>query len=166
MEEEEIGTGDRMGKYRLLDDRVYSENQSSVCLVERRQVVHPGVATLDGRVAGDERQEDKVAVEVRVGELMMCNEWFCKGGKTEGRRQRGGVSYSLSEQTLHVSTPTWQSRSLLWPNTLSIRSGTCVLTGSHSGIISSQSHTLLLLLLKWEVELGSSSHGLHFLCMV
>ena len=39
-------------------------------------VAHPGVATLDGRVSGDEVREVRVAVEVRDGELMMSDEWF------------------------------------------------------------------------------------------
>ena len=42
------------------------------------RVAHPGVATLDGRVSGDEVREVRVAVEVREGELMMFGEWFCE----------------------------------------------------------------------------------------
>ena len=41
-------------------------------------MVHPGVATLDGRVSGEEVRDIKVAVEVKEGELMMFGEWLCK----------------------------------------------------------------------------------------
>ena len=58
-----------------------------------------------------------------------------------------------------VSTPAWLSRSLLQPNTLSIGSGTCVLTEHHSGIGSSQFHILLHLLLDLVAEQGSLGHG-------
>ena len=67
-------------------------------------------------------------MDVREGELMVCDEWVCEWEeRTGGRRWRGGVSYSPPGQTLHVSTPAWLSRSLLWPNIPSIRSGTCIL---------------------------------------
>ena len=103
---------------------------------------------------------------VRDGELILFVEWLCEWGeRVEGRRQKSGVSYSPPGQTWHVSTPVWLSRSPLWLNTLSIRSRTCMPTGSHSGVRSSQSHILLLLLLNWVVELGSSGCGLHFLYM-
>ena len=105
-------------------------------------MVHQGVVMLDGRVSGEEDREAKVAVEVKDGELMMFDEWW----GSEERRQRGGVSYSPPEQTLCVSTPTWLSRSLLWPSILSIRSRTCGLTEHHSGVGSSRSRTLPLLL--------------------
>ena len=49
-------------------------------------------------------------VDVKEGELIVFSEW--EEG-TEGRRQRGGVSYSLPGQTWHISTPTQLSRSLL-----------------------------------------------------
>ena len=75
----------------------------------------------------------------------------------EERRQRDGVSYSPPGQTLHVSTPTQLSRSLLQPKTLSIGSGTCMPLECHSGIGSSRSCTLFHLLLNWVAELGSSS---------
>ena len=118
---------------------------------------------LDGRVAGDKGREDRVVVDVKKGELMMCSKWFCKWEeRIEGRQWRGGVFYSPPGWTLHVSTPTQLSRSLLQLNTLSIRSGICMPMGNHSGVRSSQSHTLLLQL-NWGVELGSSSHGLYFL---
>ena len=51
---EEMGKEDRVGKSKLLDNGVYSGNQGSMCLVERGWVVHLRVATLDGRVLGDE----------------------------------------------------------------------------------------------------------------
>ena len=71
-------------------------NQRVVCLVERRWEVHPGVMMFDGKVVGDEGQEDRVAVNVKEGELMMFIRWLCEWGKrTGGRRQRGGVSYTL-----------------------------------------------------------------------
>ena len=64
-------------------------------------------------------------------------------------------------QTLHVSTPTWLSRSPLQPNILSIRSDTCKLMECHGGIESSQSHILLCLLLDLVVELGNSGCEQH-----
>ena len=162
--EEEIDRGGRVGNEEPLGGGVCSGSQSLVCSEERGQVVHPGVATLDGRVLGEEEQEVKVTVDVKNGELIVFGERCCKWKRTEGRRWRGGVSYSLLEWTLHVSTPTQLSRGLLWPNTLSIRSDTCMLTGNHGGIRSSQSHTPLLLLLNWVAELGSSNRGPCFLC--
>ena len=42
------------------------------------RVAHPGVATLDGRVSGEEVREAKVAVDVKDGELMTFGEWFCE----------------------------------------------------------------------------------------
>ena len=80
------------------------------------------------------------------------------------RGEDGRVKFLIvlpQEQTSHVSTPAWLSKSLLQLNTLFIRSGIYMLTGSHGGTRSSQSHTLLLLLLNWRVELGSSSCGHH-----
>ena len=75
---------------------------------------------------------------VRAGELMMFNKWICeKEERTEGGRQRDGASYSPPEQTLHVSTPTRLSRSLLQPSILSIGSRTCKLMEHHGGIRSS-----------------------------
>ena len=62
---------------------------------------------LEGSVAGDKEQEDKVVVDVREGELISFNEWFCEWEEeTEGRRQKDGVSYAPQEQTWHVPTPT------------------------------------------------------------
>ena len=73
--EEEIDKRDGVGKSGLLGGGVCLESQSLVHSVgERRQEVHPGVATLNGRVLGDEEHEDKVVVVVRDRELMMCNE--------------------------------------------------------------------------------------------
>ena len=37
-------------------------------------MVHPEVATLDGRVSGEEVREVRVTVEVKEGELMMFDE--------------------------------------------------------------------------------------------
>ena len=127
------------------------------------RVAHPGVATLDGRVSGEEVREVKVVVEVRERELMMFNEWSCEWEeRIEGRRWRDGVSYTLLEQTLHVSAPTRQSRSLLRPSTLSIGSGTCEPSGNQGGARSSRS-CILCLLLNWGAELGSSGHEPRFL---
>ena len=36
-------------------------------------MAHPGVVILDGRVLGEEEREVKVAVDVKEGELMMCD---------------------------------------------------------------------------------------------
>ena len=94
--------------------------------------------TFDGRVAEDEGQEDKAAVEVSKEELMFGDECVCKWEeKSEGRRWRGRVSYSPPEWTLHVLTPAQLSTSLLWPSILSIGSSTCVLMEHHGGIESS-----------------------------
>ena len=133
-----MGKGDGAEKSKLLDNGVCSESQSSACSVGRkRQEIHPGVVTLDGSVVGDEVREDKVMVEVSEGELMLFDEWLCEWGEeTKGRRQRGRVFHSLPEQTWCISTPAQLSRGLLWPSTLSIRSGTCV-PSEHHGIIRS-----------------------------
>ena len=72
--DEEIAKGDRAGKVELLGDGVCWGNQGSV-FSGRGQVVHPGVATLEGRVMGEEVREVKVAVQVMDGELMMFDEW-------------------------------------------------------------------------------------------
>ena len=126
-------------------------------------MVYPGVAMLEGRVSEEEVQEVKVAVDVSDGELMIFW-WSCEWEeKTVGRRQRGGVSYSLPEWTSCVSTPARLSRSLLQLSTLSIGSRTCGPSGSCSSVRSSQSHTLLLLLLNRAAELGSSIRGPRFL---
>ena len=62
-------------------------------------------------------------MEVKKGKLILYNEWVYEWEeRAEERRQRSGVSYSLPEQTLCVSTPAQLSRSLLQPNILSIRS--------------------------------------------
>ena len=76
--EEEIDRGDRVGNIELLGDRVCLENQGSMFSEGMERVAHPGVATLDGRVSGEEVQEVKVVVEVREGELMMFDEWWCE----------------------------------------------------------------------------------------
>ena len=87
-------------------------------------------------------------MEVREGELMICNEWIYEWEERTGeRRQRGGVFYSPLKQTSHVSSPAQLSKSLLWLNILSIRSGTCVLMRCYGGVESFQFHTLLHLLL-------------------
>ena len=33
---------------------------------------------MESRVAVEEGQENRVAVKVKEGELMLCNKWFCK----------------------------------------------------------------------------------------
>ena len=70
MDEEEIGKGGSVGRSDLLRDGVCSGSQRVVCLMERGWVVHPGVVMLEGKVVGDEGQEDRVTVEVSEGELM------------------------------------------------------------------------------------------------
>ena len=134
--DKKIGKGDGVGKSEVLGDRVCSGYQRVVCSVERRQEVHPGMTMFNGKVAGDERQEDRVVEEVREEELMMFDEWVWEE-RTGGRRQRDGVSYSPPGQTSHFSTPARLSRSLLRPSILSIGSGTCMPTGSHSSTRSS-----------------------------
>ena len=115
---------------------------------------------LERRVSGDKGREVKVVVLVREGELIAFDREDCKWGKrSKGKRQRGGVSYSPLEWTLRVSTPAQLSRSPLRLSILSIRSGTCMLMGNHSGIGSSRSRILLHLLLNQAAELGSSSRG-------
>ena len=110
-------------------------------------MVHLGVATLEGRVLGDEEREGRVVVDVKEGELMMVGGWFCEWEeRTGGKRQRSGVSYSPPGQTSHVSTPARLSRSLLWLSILSIGSRTCVLTECHSGVRFSRSRIPLHLL--------------------
>ena len=62
--------------------------------MEREQVAHLEVATLDGRVLGEEEREVRVMMDVKDGELMIF-EWSGEWEeRTEGRRRRGGVSYS------------------------------------------------------------------------
>ena len=67
-----IGNGDGAGKSEWFGEGVYTGFQR-LLVSGKGWVVHPGVATLEGRVAGEEVQEVKVAVEVSEGELMMCN---------------------------------------------------------------------------------------------
>ena len=69
-----IGIGEGDGKLEWLGDRVVVEIQRVTDLVERIREIQSEVATLEGKVAGEEGQEDKVAVEVREKELMMCGE--------------------------------------------------------------------------------------------
>ena len=153
-----MAAGEGIGKEVLLGEGVYLGNQGSMFSDGMERVAHPGVATLDGRVSGVEVREVRVAVE-----LILNGEW-CEWERTEGRRWRGGVSYSPPGRTWHVSTPARLSRSLLRPSILSIGSRTYVPTGSHGGVGSSRSRTLLLLLLNRVAELGSSARGPHFLC--
>ena len=158
-----MAAGEGIGNEVLLGEGVYLGNQDSMFSEGMERVAHPGVATLDGRVSGEEVREVKVAVEVKDGELILSGEW-CKGEEMTGeRRRRGGVSYSPPRQTLHVSVPARQSRSLLRPNIPSIGSGTCVPTGNRGGARSSRSRILLRLLLNRAAELGSSGRGPHFL---
>ena len=58
----------------LLGEGVYLGNHGSVFSEGMERVAHPGVATLDGRVSGDEVRDVKVAVEVRDGELILSGE--------------------------------------------------------------------------------------------
>ena len=71
---EEIIAGEGIGKEVLLGEGVYRRNHGSMFSEGTGRVAHPGVATLDGRVSGDEVRDVKVAVEVRDGELMMFDE--------------------------------------------------------------------------------------------
>ena len=66
----EIDNGDGVGKEEPLDSGVYSGYQGSVFSVGMERVAHPGVATLDGRVSGEEVQEVRVAVDVSNGKFM------------------------------------------------------------------------------------------------
>ena len=78
MEEKKWLRGGGIGKEVLLGEGVYLGNQGLMFSEGMERVAHPGVATLDGRVSGEEVREVKVAVEVREGELMMFDEWFCE----------------------------------------------------------------------------------------
>ena len=75
---EDMDRGDRVGKEEPLSSRVCSGNQSSMCSMERGQVAHLGVATLEERVLGDKDRDVKIVVDVKDGELMMCNKWCCR----------------------------------------------------------------------------------------
>ena len=158
-----MAAGEGVGNEVLLGEGVCLGNQGLMFSEGMGRVAHPGVATLDGRVSGEEVREVKVAVEVRDGELISSGEWCEWEETTEGGRRRGGVSYSPPERTLRVSTPARQSRSLLRPSTLSIGSRTCMPTESRGGVRSSRSRILLLLLLNRGAELGSSGRGPRFL---
>ena len=76
--EDEIFKGDGVGKAESWRDGVCMGDQRSVGSEMRERVVHLGVAMLEGRVSGEEAQEDKVAVVVSEGELMMFGEWLCR----------------------------------------------------------------------------------------
>ena len=52
--EDEMDRGDGVGNEEPLDGRVCLGSQSSAWSEEREQVVHPGVAMLEGRVFGEE----------------------------------------------------------------------------------------------------------------
>ena len=160
---EEIDRGDGVGKEEPLGGGVCLGIQSLTFSVERGWVVHSRVVMVEERVFGDKEQEVRVVVDVKEGELIVFDGRCCEWEKTEGRKWRGGVSYSPPGWTWGVSTPTRLSRSLLWLNIPSIRSGTFVLSGNLCGARSSQSHILLLLLLNWMAELGSSGCGPCFL---
>ena len=80
----------------LLGEGVCLGNHGSMFSEGMERVAHPGVAMLDGRVSGDEVRDVKVAVDVKEGELMLFDGWWCEWEeKTGGRRRRGGVSYTL-----------------------------------------------------------------------
>ena len=77
--DDERDRGDGVGKAELLGSGVCLGSQSSACSVrKKRWEVHPGVAMFEGRVAGDEGQEDKMVVDVKDGELMMYDKCFCE----------------------------------------------------------------------------------------
>ena len=77
--EEDMGKGDGVGKSDLLSEGVCLGYQSVACSVGRkRQKVHLGVVTFEGRVAGDGGQEDKVVVDIKDRELMIYNKCFYK----------------------------------------------------------------------------------------
>ena len=158
-----MATGEGIGKEVLLGEGVYLGNQGSMFSEGMERVAHPGVATLDGRVSGDEVRDVKVTVEVKDGELILSDEWCEWEERTERGRRRGGVFYSPPGRTSRVSSPARQSRSLLRPSILSIGSRTCVPTGNRGGVGSSRSRILLLLLLNRAAELGSSGRGPRFL---
>ena len=69
-----MDAGDGIGNEVLSGEGVYLGNQGSMFSDGMGRVAHPGVATLDGRVLGDEVREVKVAVEVREGELISSDE--------------------------------------------------------------------------------------------
>ena len=81
----EIDSGDGVGKEEPLGSGVYSGYHGLAFSVGMERVAHPGVATLDRRVSGEEMQEVKVVVEVSNGELMICDGWWCEWEmRTEG----------------------------------------------------------------------------------
>ena len=99
-EDRGIGMGEGEGKSKWLGDGMELGIQRMANSVDRSWEVQPGVATLEDRVAGDKGQEERVEVEVKEGELMLCDKCFCEWEEgTEGRRQRGGVSYTPRGQT-------------------------------------------------------------------
>ena len=75
--EDEIGRGDRAGKSELLGDGVCLGSQSLACSMEKkRQEVHLEVVTFDDRVAGEDRQEDRVTEVVKKVELTYDVWWM------------------------------------------------------------------------------------------
>ena len=75
---EEIDKEDGVGKEELLDSGVCSGIQSLACFVERGRVVHLGVVTLEERVLEDKNREVRVVVDVKEGELIVFDEYFCE----------------------------------------------------------------------------------------
>ena len=73
-----MAAGDGVGNEVLLGKGVCLGNQGSMFSEGMERVAHPGVATLDGRVSGEEVRDVKVAVEAKDGELMMFDEQFCE----------------------------------------------------------------------------------------
>ena len=50
-------------------------------------MVQLGVATLEGKIVEEEVQEDRIAVEVREEELILCDGRICEWEeRTEGKR--------------------------------------------------------------------------------
>ena len=73
-----MDAGDGVGKEELLGEGVCLGCQSSMGSVGRGRVVHPGVATLEGRVFGEEEQEVKMAVDVKDREFIVFGNWRCE----------------------------------------------------------------------------------------
>ena len=69
-----MAAGEGIGNEVLLGEGVCLGDQGSMFSEGIERVAHPGVATFEGRVSGDEVREVKVAVDVSEGELMMFGE--------------------------------------------------------------------------------------------
>ena len=69
-----MAAGEGIGNEVLLGEGVCLGDQGSMFSEGIECVAHPGVATFEGRVSGDEAREVRVAVDVSEGELMMFGE--------------------------------------------------------------------------------------------